>query len=84
MTILPFTIPKVIPNLNFFLLLNTKEDILKNVGNQTKTIDFHGIFSILWKSMRTSSCSGIHILHNIFCVQQKKEIHTDLEQPEGE
>ncbi len=29
---------------DFFLLLNTKEDILKNVGNQTVAIDFHNIF----------------------------------------
>ncbi len=30
----------------FFLLLNTKEDVLKNVGNQTDlvSIDFHSIF----------------------------------------
>jgi len=31
----PFTHPQVVPNLNEFLLLNTKEDVLKNVGNQT-------------------------------------------------
>ncbi len=32
-----YTHPQVIPNLQdfFLLLLNTKEDILKNVGNQT-------------------------------------------------
>jgi len=46
--------------MGFFLLLNTKEDILKNVGSLTRwflgPIDFHGIFYfffILWKSMRT-------------------------------
>jgi len=32
--------------MGFFLLLNTKEDIMKNVGNQTVDgpIDFHSIF----------------------------------------
>jgi len=31
-----FTHPQVVPKMyEFFLLLNTKEDILKNVGNQT-------------------------------------------------
>ncbi len=31
--------------MNVFVLLNTKEDILKNVGNRAfGTIDFHGIF----------------------------------------
>jgi len=49
--------------------LNTKEDILKNVSNQTVDV-------WLWLT---------HILQNIvFCVQQKKEIHTGLEQHEGE
>jgi len=41
--------------LNFLLLLNTKEDILKNVGLQALYL-----FSILWKSMAASN-----ILHNI-------------------
>jgi len=40
--------------LNFFFLLNTKEDILKNVGI-TKYVmgsfDFHSRKKILWKSM---------------------------------
>jgi len=64
--------------MNFFLLLITKEDILKNIGNQTGFF----FFSILWKSM---NCLVTHILQNIFfCVQQKKAIHTDLEQLEGE
>jgi len=41
MTILSFTHPYVVPNLYEFLLLNTKEDILKNVGNQLMVaIDF--------------------------------------------
>jgi len=30
--------------MHFFLQENTKEDILKNVSNQTGTIDFHGNF----------------------------------------
>jgi len=32
--------------MSFFLLLNTKEDILKNVGNQTVMVpvDVHSIF----------------------------------------
>ncbi len=29
--------------MSFFLLLNTKEDILKNVENQTVAIDFHSM-----------------------------------------
>jgi len=38
-----FTHPQVVANLNEFLLLNTKEDILKNDWN-FGTIDFHSIF----------------------------------------
>ncbi len=36
----------VIPNLYFFLLLDTKDDILNNVGNQTVSVpfDFYCIF----------------------------------------
>ncbi len=29
--------------MSFFLLLNSKEDILKNVGNQTVAVDFHSM-----------------------------------------
>ncbi len=40
---------------------------------------------ILWNSMGTKNCLVTHILHNMFfCVQQKKEIHTGLEQLDGE
>ncbi len=51
-----FTHPQFVPNLYyFFLLLNTKEDILNNVGNQT--VDgSHSIFFILWVLMATINC----------------------------
>jgi len=46
-----FTHPQVVANLSFFLLLNTKEDVLKNDWN-FGTIDFHSRKKkILWKSM---------------------------------
>ncbi len=46
-------------------------------------IDFHCIFFfILWKSMATSNYLIPNILQNIFCVQQKKETDTGLEQLE--
>jgi len=62
--------------MNFFLLLNTKEDILKNVDNQTVDVP-HFFPSIIWKSMGYINCLVTDILQNIFlCVQQKKEIHT--------
>ncbi len=65
---------------SLFLMLNIKEDILKNAGNQT--VD--GVFptsivekEILWKSMGTKNCL---VLQNIlFCVQHKKETYTGLE-----
>ncbi len=40
--------------------------------------------SILWKSMATVNCLVTNILQNIFCVQQKTETHTGLEQLQGE
>jgi len=68
---------KIIYHVNFFLLLNTKDDILKNVGNQT--VDF---FFFIRKSMAIN-CLVTDILQNIFlCVQ--KEIHSGLEQLDGE
>jgi len=64
--------------MSFFLLLNTQKDILKNVGNQTVDKKENT------KSTRTIDCLVTNILRNIFfCVQQKKEIHTGLEQHEG-
>jgi len=67
----------------FLLLLNTKEDILKNVSNQTLT-------SIVGEKKKTMeqqgpiNCLLTDILQNIFsCVQQKKETHTGLKQLEG-
>jgi len=42
------------------------------------------IQSMQWKSMGPINCLVTHILQNTFCVQQKTEIHTGLEQLEGE
>ncbi len=73
--------------MNVFVLLNTKEDSLEEVCNQAVlgAIDFHSREKILWKSMVPQNCSVSHILQNIFlCVQQNKDIHTDLEILEGE
>jgi len=42
-----FTHPQVVANLDFFLLLNAKEDILKNIVRTKQLmgpIDFHSIF----------------------------------------
>ncbi len=71
--------------MNFFLLLNIKEDILKNVGNQ-KTVGPHWT-KILWKLMGTEELFGYqHSLHILFFPQilAEEKSHTDLEQLEGE
>jgi len=76
--------------MNVFLVLYTKVDILKNVGNHTVSlvsIDFHGVsvllfFSILWNSLWTSSCLVTHIIQNIFFLCSTEE--RGLEQLEGE
>ncbi len=63
-------------------MLNIKEDILKNAGNQTVDgpTDFHSI-SFSRKSMGNNCL----VLQNIsFCVQHKKEMYTGLERHEGE
>jgi len=51
-------------HMSFFLLLNTKEDILKNVGNQTLVV-----VTKCWYSVEVSGyrqLSGTNILQNIF------------------
>ncbi len=69
--------------MTYFLLLNTKEDILKNVGGSHWLPLYGG--EILWKSMATSNCLVNNILQNIlFCVQQNKGIHAGLEQQKDE
>jgi len=66
------THPQVVPSLYEVLLLNIKEDILKNMGNQLMDrIDF-----LVWGKMS-------HLVNVFFCLQQKKEIHIGLEQLEG-
>jgi len=48
-------------------------------------MDFHIIVFPIWKSMGFINSLVIDIFQNIFlCVQQKKEIHTGLQQLEGE
>ncbi len=69
-------------NMNFFSVLQTKDDILKNVGNQI-VAGSHWLFivwnKILWNSMAAVNCLVTNIVHNIFfCVQQKKETYTGL------
>ncbi len=64
----------------FIFVLNTKEDILKNVGNQIvagpQWLPYLFIFSqwLFFKSVGTSNCLITHILQNIFfCVQDKNK-----------
>jgi len=64
--------------MNFFLLLNTKDCILKKMGSQT--VNVHSMEKKYYGSQWGPSLLT-NILQNIFfCVQQKKEIHTGLEQ----
>ncbi len=69
--------------MNVFVLLNTKEDILKNKGK--RAILNHSIFFLLWKSMVPRNSLVTNFLQNIFLrVRQNKDIHTGLELLEGE
>ncbi len=83
MIILSFTHSQVVPK-----LLNTKQDILKNVGKQSSSgapLTSIVFFSLLWKSMVPQNSLVTNFLQNIFlCVQQNKDIHTGLELLEGE
>ncbi len=65
--------------INLFLVVNTKEDISKNVGNQTVAGPLDSrIKKILCNSLGTSNCLVFHILQNSMYVQQKKETHSGL------
>ncbi len=66
--------------INLFLVVNTKEDISKNVGNQTVAGPLDRYKKILWNSLGTSNCLVFHILQNSMYVQQKKETHSGLKQ----
>jgi len=70
--------------MSFFLLLITKEDILKNTGNQSSWAPLIIFFFIVWMSLGSINCLVTHILQNMFFAQQKKEIHTGLEQLKGD
>jgi len=73
--------------MNVFVLLNTKEDILKNEGNSSSGAPLTSIviFFLLWKSMVAQNSLVTNFLQNIFLrVQQNEDIHTGLEILEGE
>ncbi len=71
--------------MNVFLLLNTKDDILKNVGNQTVD-DSHCVFFVFFTYYGSKYQKKVWLptFFKISCIQQKKETQTDLEQLEGE
>ncbi len=67
--------------MGLFFLLIIKEDILKNMGNQTILFDFHIIEKLLWRSVGTINCLVTRILQNIYlCSAEERKIHTRLEQ----
>ncbi len=70
--------------MNFFVLPDTKEDILKKVCNQ----GFGAPLTSIDRGKKyydTQNCSVSHSLKNIsLCVQQNKDIHTGLKLLEGE
>ncbi len=75
---------KVQTCMNVFVLPNTKEDILKNVGNRA-VLGHHYLFFMLWKSTVTQNSLNTNFLQNIFlCVRQNKDTYTGLEILEGE
>jgi len=66
-----FIHPQVVSKpMSFFLLIKTKEDIMKNAGNQTcwrtlLTYMLHSIaymFFLFWKSLATVNCLVTNIL----------------------
>jgi len=63
-----FTHLQVVPNLYEFLLLNTKEAFLKNVGNQT--VDVPLTSSIFFYTMEVIGYTVNNILQNIFSVYE--------------
>ncbi len=72
--------------MNVFVLLNTKEDILKNVGN--REVSGAPLTSIMFffptmKVIDAPKQPGCKLSPEYLCVQNK-EIHTGLELLEGE
>ncbi len=61
--------------MSFFLLLNTKEDILKNVCKElTVAIDFHST------DKKINVCRLFGYTHSSKAKKEKKETHKHLEQ----
>jgi len=59
-----------------------QSDIIENKNKHFMfTISF---FSMIWKEMQPIDCLVTHFLQNVFffCIEQKKETHTGLEQLE--
>ncbi len=72
--------------MNVFVLLNTKEDILKNVETEQiwGNIDLRSIFTTMEVNGAQKSLVT-NFLQNIFlCVRQKKKNYTGLKLLEGE
>ncbi len=58
--------------INLFIVVNTKEDISKNVGNQTVAGPLDRYKKILWNSLGTSNCLVFHILQNNVCSAEER------------
>ncbi len=62
--------------MSFFLLLNTKEDILKNVENQTGAIDFHRMEKNTVEAIRTIKIpTFFKIYYFVFNKKETQRIH---------
>ncbi len=72
--------------MNFFVLLNIKEDILENDPKQFLVpIDSNRVFFSYYGSHGGPATVWLPVLFQIicFCVQQQKESHTGLEQQQN-
>jgi len=68
--------------MTFFILLNPKEDILKNIGNQQFLSHWLPLFfflSIQWKTIGKQNCLVTNMLQSIFLWSAEKEMQTGLE-----
>ncbi len=64
--------------INFFLVLNTKDDILKNVGTKQLLVHIEFDRRENMKSPRISNCLVFLVPQNSIFFQQKKETHLGL------
>ncbi len=70
--------------MSLYFLLNTKQENVKNVGNQTVSGNYWFIYVILWKSIAMSNCVVKHNIRNKHSTKRSVYVHENTSLPKNE